>query len=486
MIETQCRSLVIIEPEPMFLVLSMYFIDWVEIFKYADNKIVFVFETLPDYAFNAARRYTGAMNMGVQQLIYYTQHYKTPALDSLYTYFKKNISNLFDALGFYDDEKTMTKNHLLNSYQDEWKLLVNAPNHHVGTAVIVGAGPSLDDNIEWLRQNKDKIVIFSGGSALPTLLANQITPDFHVEIENVAMNFELLSPLVEKYDLSNTILVCSSTMDTRSARLFKRRLWFMREGVFASAFFNPGITTMSWQNPTVVNTATSAALASGFRDILLLGADFGTRDRGIHHSKGSFYEFHEELKKAEFKFPDTTSANFGGIAYTNEHYLNGVKYLQILMKEYREARAFNASNGVLIKSITPIKLERYKIASVRLNKSDLANHIYDLMPTHSWKNNVEGDIIDYLEENFIDYMAEMRKIIKRKTRKENDSLRYFMEIFMRMSRFGEKKAEFNPIFTGTIVIFTVFCIYWWRRVYSSDFDNYQKLVRKNFRVVIDL
>ncbi|WP_156995462.1 hypothetical protein, partial [Elstera litoralis] len=76
MIETQCRSLVIIEPEPMFLVLSMYFIDWVEIFKYADNKIVFVFETLPDYAFNAARRYTGAMNMGVQQLIYYTQHYK--------------------------------------------------------------------------------------------------------------------------------------------------------------------------------------------------------------------------------------------------------------------------------------------------------------------------------------------------------------------------------------------------------------------------
>ncbi|KJV07145.1 hypothetical protein VZ95_20185, partial [Elstera litoralis] len=78
------------------------------------------------------------------------------------------------------------------------------------------------------------------------------------------------------------------------------------------------------------------------------------------------------------------------------------------------------------------------------------------------------------------------KIIKRKTRKENDSLRYFMEIFMRMSRFGEKKAEFNPIFTGTIVIFTVFCIYWWRRVYSSDFDNYQKLVRKNFRVVIDL
>lgn len=482
--ETLCRSLVIIEPEPVFLVLSLYFVDWKNLFKKLDNRVAFIVESTPEYAFNAIRRYVSAMNVGVQQLIYHTQHYKTPILDAIYENFKKDIPNLFDGLGFYDDEKVMTRNHLLNSYEDDWKLLINLKNHHSGSAVVVGAGPSLDENIDWLRKNKESVFVFSGGSALPTLLANGITPDFHVEIENVAMNFDLLSPLVEKYDLSKTILICSSTMDTRAARLFQRRLWFMREGVFASTFFNPEIDTISWQNPTVVNTAMSAALASGFRDVLLLGADFGTRNREVHHSTGSFYDIHEELKRAEFKFPDITNANFGGVAYTNEHYLNGVRYLQILMREYRDSRVFNASNGVLIKGITPIKADRYKIKPILSDKNDLKNGVYDLMPVHSWKNFHEGNMIDYLEKHFIEYMESMKKISRTNTRKTEDTIRYFMEIFAKMSSLTEGKGKFNPIFNGTVINFTVFCIYWWRRVYMTDFDSYQKFVKKEFGEMI--
>lgn len=482
---TKCRSLVIVEPEQFFFVTSMYFVDWKKVFELLDRRVVFVFDDNVEYAFNSLRLFVGAHNMGLQQMIYYTQHYKAPSLDAHYKYFKNNINNLFDGLGFYDDEKTMTRNHLLNAYKDDWKLSNNIERPLGETAVIVGAGPSLDNDIDWLYRNRDKLVIFSGGSSLPTLLSHNIVPDFHVEIENVAMNYELLGPLVDKYDLSSVVLICSSTMDARSARLFNRRLWFMREGVFASHYFDPGIETFSWQNPTVVNTATAAAFACGFRNLLLLGADFGTRDPEVHHSKGSFYETHEELKKAKFMFPERVGANFGGFAYTNEHYLNGIKYLGVLFKQYRAALVANGSNGVAIKSTIPVKSERYKIISEPSRKSDIVDYIYRSVASYSWSDAYGGKMFDDLESDYISYIKELRFAIKKRGKKEDDLIIYMMNSFQRMSSVSEKSKMFNPVISGTIVTYTLFLMYWWRRVYDKDFKEYGALMRKNFRKMVD-
>lgn len=483
---TKCRSLVIVEPEQFFFVTSMYFTDWKKIFELVDMRVVFVFDDNVEYAFNSLRAFVGSRNMGLQQMMYYTQHYKSPSLDALYKYFKNNINNLFDGLGFYDDEKTMTRNHLLNAYKDNWKLLNNLERPLRETAVIVGAGPSLDNDLDWLYRNRDKLIIFSGGSSLPTLLSHNIIPDFHVEIENVAMNYELLGPLVDKYDLSSVVLICSSTMDARSARLFNRRLWFMREGVFASHYFDPGIETFSWQNPTVVNTATAAAFACGFRNLLLLGADFGTRDPEIHHSKGSFYETHEELKKAKFMFPEKVSANFGGVAYTNEHYLNGIKYLGVLFKQHRAAFVANGSNGVAIKSAIPVKSERYKIISEPYLKSEIVDYIYRSVASYSWSDAYGSKMFDDLENDYLSYIKELRLCIRKRGKKEDDLIVYMMNSFMRMSNVPGKSKMFNPVISGSIVTYTIFLMYWWRRVHVDSFEGYTSMVRKNFRKTVDL
>ena len=50
-------------------------------------------------------------------------------------------------------------------------------------AIIVGNGPSLDKEIDFLRKNQDNFVIFCSGSALKPLYKAGITPDFQVEIE---------------------------------------------------------------------------------------------------------------------------------------------------------------------------------------------------------------------------------------------------------------------------------------------------------------
>lgn len=51
------------------------------------------------------------------------------------------------------------------------------------TALILGAGPSLKDNIELIKKNRDKFVIFTLNRTLETLRNNGITPDFCVVVD---------------------------------------------------------------------------------------------------------------------------------------------------------------------------------------------------------------------------------------------------------------------------------------------------------------
>ena len=51
------------------------------------------------------------------------------------------------------------------------------------TAVVVSAGPTLDRNIETLKKYRDNYVLITVGTAMKTLAANGITPDFLCVIE---------------------------------------------------------------------------------------------------------------------------------------------------------------------------------------------------------------------------------------------------------------------------------------------------------------
>lgn len=54
-----------------------------------------------------------------------------------------------------------------------------------GTALVLSAGPSLLDNIEKIKNNRDKFTVFAVGKALKTLEENEIIPDFAVFFDAV-------------------------------------------------------------------------------------------------------------------------------------------------------------------------------------------------------------------------------------------------------------------------------------------------------------
>ena len=85
-------------------------------------------------------------------------------------------------------------------------------------AIIVSAGPSLDENIDLLKQAKGKAVILAVDSALPSLMAHRITPDFVGTIDPLELIFEKVAPVA--HQIKNLSLICMSWASSKMAKLF--------------------------------------------------------------------------------------------------------------------------------------------------------------------------------------------------------------------------------------------------------------------------
>jgi len=85
-------------------------------------------------------------------------------------------------------------------------------------AIIVSAGPSLDKNIHILKQAKNKAVILAVDSALPSLITNDIMPDFVTTIDPLELIYEKVANVANK--VQDVSLICMSWVSSKMAKLF--------------------------------------------------------------------------------------------------------------------------------------------------------------------------------------------------------------------------------------------------------------------------
>ncbi|MCK5312106.1 MAG: DUF115 domain-containing protein [Desulfobacteraceae bacterium] len=85
-------------------------------------------------------------------------------------------------------------------------------------AIIVSAGPSLDKNIHLLKKVKDKAVILAVDSALPSLITNEIMPNFITTIDPLELIFEKVAHVSKQ--VQDVSLICMSWASSKMAKLF--------------------------------------------------------------------------------------------------------------------------------------------------------------------------------------------------------------------------------------------------------------------------
>lgn len=140
------------------------------------------------------------------------------------------------------------------------------------TALVISAGPSLDLNIQTIKKNRDKFIIFCVGTAFKTLNKNDITPDFINLIENKDCSNQLSGADLSKINLISEPYTHSAiyNFNVKQNFLFPTQTytgngyWSNLVGVDISEYLVKG---------TVSYSALASAKMLGFSKIILVGQD---------------------------------------------------------------------------------------------------------------------------------------------------------------------------------------------------------------------
>jgi|GEM_PF-2945932 len=268
----------------------------------------------------------------------------------------KDLALMHSGLGFLYDETLMMKNTYLNLTSDHSKVFSRSSEAYLSTpAIVVGAGPSLDVDIDFIRQHTHHAIIISTGTALRSLLVNGITPDFHVELENIHVYSSILK-LSTEFDLSQICLLVPNTIDPHIVSFFKNTVFFYRSGVSTFVLLGKQYNhTLCAAGPLVVNVSFSLAIDIGAQDIYLIGTDFGSRGDGSDHAKDNVLYTDTAITGYVRQYDEEVPANFEGRFFASKDFIFGLKAMNVSIKTYaNQCNIYNCSDGALIEGATPI------------------------------------------------------------------------------------------------------------------------------------
>ena len=137
------------------------------------------------------------------------------------------------------------------------------------TALIACAGPSLKENIEIIKKNQDKFVIFALNPTAKLLIENGINPDFIVIIENLGNIHQFNSIDTKKYYFIQEGFVEPkiSNLETRKTFNYISKDNFLNNWIRECLNLNDDIKSLG----TVSYTALISAYIMGFDKIILIG-----------------------------------------------------------------------------------------------------------------------------------------------------------------------------------------------------------------------
>ncbi|MGH7088113.1 MAG: motility associated factor glycosyltransferase family protein, partial [Stellaceae bacterium] len=275
--------------------------------------------------------------------------------------------------GFFEDELRMLGNATTNFRTYDFRLLELKPRlERPETAAIVGAGPSLDDTIETLRRIRERVLLFSCGTALRPLLKRGFIPDFHCELENIPELHGVIEETARFGDLSQMTLIASATVDPRVPRFFGQTIFLFRDLVSSTEILGRRFHIVPGVSPTCVNLGLAAGVALGCTDFVFFGTDCGTRPGGKRHADGTIYGELGVWQERDSRKRNTIEleGNFGGTIATDWVY-DACRVMLANSIEVRCLTVQNCSDGALIPGARPCAPESFEIVKPPVDRGAL-------------------------------------------------------------------------------------------------------------------
>ncbi|NFS27798.1 motility associated factor glycosyltransferase family protein [Clostridium botulinum] len=165
---------------------------------------------------------------------------------------------------------------IINELKDKFK---NMP------AIIVSAGPSLEKNIDLLKDIQDKFIIITGGRTLKTLLDRGIKPNFACSVDPGDASYKV----IEKALYSDVPLVFSEVSNHKMVEEYTGKKIFFKDIDFRDITDNLLGTEVDflWQGGSVAHICISLAAYLGCDNIIFIGQDLAYTNNKYHAESAS-------------------------------------------------------------------------------------------------------------------------------------------------------------------------------------------------------
>lgn len=351
--ESNCQALLIFEPNVEFLSHALDLYDFEALEKVMNDRGGFmdiVVSDNQDAMFHRVKNCVRVMNpCSYDGTILFTNYHNTsfvPVQNRL----QRDAFIILSGLGFYFDETIMIQNTYANlkNENNQMARYATAANRKY-PAFVVGSGPSLDKDIEWIKENQENAVIFSCGSGIMPLMRAGVQPDFQVELENVPELYPMFQDTIKYIDVSKVRLLASTTLDPRVPGFFDNTSLFFRPALSSFPIFaRKEDAPLHNGSPSVTNAGLALAQHFGFRNIYIFGTDMGSKVQGLAHSKTA-WQNSDEGHEVDIKFNLPVRGNFGGTVYTYDGMNWTRDEFELAIKAFHKGRHYyNCSDGAFI------------------------------------------------------------------------------------------------------------------------------------------
>ena len=299
----------------------------------------------------------------------YYRHYETDFFNEVFHNIKAIRHQWLSTWGFFDDEVMGLDHTLANARNGHPFFCGEAKGVNVKPVLLVGNGPSLDDDLSLINANRGKFIVASCGTAIAPLIKAGIRPDIHFEMERSPALYELLEPWISEQVSNNTVLFALNTVAPKLVSAFKHSYLFSKANDLGTRVIQTankgGVEALYFSNPTVTNLATSALVSLGCRQILMVGCDYGYKDPNRHHASGSdYYKPGSMIAHASFESELQVPGNFGGVVGTERIFNLSRKNVEAVLVRNPKVDCINCSDGANIEGAEAMRFSDY-IASGR-------------------------------------------------------------------------------------------------------------------------
>ncbi len=258
------------------------------------------------------------------------------------------------------------------------------------TILYLAAGPSLDEHIEWIKENQYKFFIVTIGAIYKKLILNEIHIDMIITLDEdiTLIDLQFDNKSVSQIDKNTVVLASTITNNKILERINKNNL-FLYE-IFNSFHKN----NLAFDGFSIGEVALDILLKMNAKKIYIIGLDLAlNQETGTSHSLNSNSELSNlnlSAKQNRDTFSDTKSlikvkGNSKNQVYTTSFFYSSIKNLEDKLKDKdNDVEIYNLSlhgayfKGTISKNIEDLEIKNFDIVNINyfelidvLNKNSL-------------------------------------------------------------------------------------------------------------------